>query len=130
MKAGPPPGLPTGPYLRLTQASISNSLLGNFEVSGSVLLSADLIEASLQSESFRLPAATSQPAIVLVSAGSWRFSLSNQLVRLKAQSPSIRILSNVVNPPSLFTLDLNLSNANFRSSFSLPDGARIAPGLL
>lgn len=130
MKSGAPAGLPTGPYLRLTDASISNAVLGNFEVSGSVLLSAEVIEATLESEAFRLPATTAQPALILVNAGSWRFSLSNSLVRLKAQSPSIRILSNVVNPPSLFTMDLNLSNANFRSSFSLPDGARIAPGLL
>jgi hypothetical protein len=35
-----------------------------------------------------------------------------------------------VNPPSLFTLDLNLSNSDFRSSFSLPQGVKVAPGLL
>ncbi|MBK8001977.1 MAG: choice-of-anchor D domain-containing protein [Verrucomicrobia bacterium] len=127
---GPPSGLPTGPYLRLSNASISNALLGNFAVSGSVLLSADVIDASLSSQAFRLPANPANPAILRVSAGAWRFTLSNQLVRLKAQSPSIKMLSNTVNPPSLFTLDLNLSNANFRSNFSLPDGAPIAPGLL
>jgi hypothetical protein len=128
--SGPPAGLPTGPYLRLTQASISNSLLGNFAVSGSVLLSAELIEATLDSEAFRLPAAPSLPALIQVSAGAWRFSLSNEVVRLKAQSPAVTILSNVVNPPSVFTLGLNLSNANFAVAFSLPQGVKIAPGLL
>ena len=127
---GPPTGLPTGPYLRLSNASISNSLLGDFEVNGSVLLSADVVEASLKSEAFRIPASTATPALIQISAGAWRFSLSNQVVRLKAQSPSVSILSNVVNPPSLFTLDLNLSNSNFRSSFSLPQGVKIAPGIL
>ena len=127
---GPPTELPTGPYLRLSNASISNSLLGDFEVNGSVLLSADVVEASLKSEAFRIPASAATPALIRISAGAWRFSLSNQVVRLKAQSPSVSILSNVVNPPSLFTLDLNLSNSNFRSSFSLPQGVKIAPGIL
>lgn len=127
---GPPAGLPTGPYLRLSNASISNAVLGNFAVNGAVLLSAETIDASLNSQAFRIPANTASPAVLRVSAGAWRFTLSNQLVRLKAQSPSIKVLSNTVNPPSLLTFDMNLSNASFRSVFSLPQGAVIAPGLL
>jgi photosystem II stability/assembly factor-like uncharacterized protein len=129
-KAGPPAGLPTGPYLRLTEASISNSILGAFEVSGAVLLSAENIEATLESRALRLPRSPAQPAVAELSAGAWRFSLSNSLLRLKAQTPSLKVVGNIVNPPSTLALDMNLANQDFRATFTLPKGVKIAPGLL
>lgn len=122
-------GLPYGPYLRLSNASISNALLGNFSVSGSVLLCATNIEASLTNAGVRMPTSTSVAPVAEITAGSWQFQYTGGQVLLKTWLPSLKLLGNGVRPPTSLSLYFN-TNGTFRGDFSLSRGWAVAPGLL
>jgi len=124
-----PPGLPTGPFLRVTQGTLSNSVLGGFSVSGSLLLSADNITASLRSRAVRIPADLLQPALAELTAGTWKFQLTPGSVALLASSPGLTVLSNTIAVPSELSFGFDRVKTNFAAQVSLPNGLPIVPGL-
>jgi hypothetical protein len=133
----PPPGgtstngLPTGPYLRLSNASLfnTNAWLGSFSAAGSALLCATNIEAALTTTSMRIPTNTSVAALAEISGSSWQFKYSGGQVLLKTFAPSLKLLGNAVFPPASLNLYFN-NNGSFRSDFLLNRGWSVAPGLL
>ncbi len=125
-----PPGLPNGPFLRVTQATLSNAAVGDFRVSGSLLLSADNIVAALTNRAIRLPANPQLPALAEVSAGSWRFELTPAALQLVANSPGLTVLSNRVSPPSEIAVGFDRLKTNFAATLVLPRGLPLAPGLI
>lgn len=122
-------GVTTGPYLRLSNASLTNPWLGNFTASGAALLSANLMDVSLQTTPVVLRASPGVAPVAEITASAWRFLYSNSVVRLGAQSPALRLVGTAVTPPSTLELTFN-SSGHFWGNFSLPQGWPVAPGLL
>ncbi|RME90391.1 MAG: choice-of-anchor D domain-containing protein, partial [Verrucomicrobia bacterium] len=127
----PPPGVNTGPYIRLSNATLTAPALGNFTATGAALLSVDLIDISLTTTPLILRPNPSTAPVAEITSSAWRFlySSASGSVQLSAQSPALKLVGNAVTPPS--SLDLYFNSAgHFRGNFSLPQGWKVAPGLL
>lgn len=128
-EASPPPGIQTGPYVRLSNATMTAPALGNFTASGAALLSADLMDVSLTTTPLLLRPNPSTIPLAEIHAAAWRFLHAGGTVKLSAQTPSLKLVGNAVTPPSSLELIYD-SAGHFRGTFSLPQGWKVAPSLL
>jgi photosystem II stability/assembly factor-like uncharacterized protein len=125
-----PDDVPTGPWLRLSNAQLTVPALGNLDVQGAMFLSAQRIQASLQSGLFRIPQSSAQPGVLEVTAGSWLldFEAASHL-RLRADTPGVKLLDTPTVPPSQLDI-LFANNGHFTASFATIDDLPLLPGIV
>jgi photosystem II stability/assembly factor-like uncharacterized protein len=125
-----PTDVPNGPWLRLSNAQLSLPNLGNLDVQGAIFLSAQRINASLQSGLFRIPQNNTQPGVLEVTASSWLLDFeAGSHLRLRANGPGVKLLDTPAVPPSQFDF-LFANNGHFTASFATLDDLPLLPGIV
>ncbi|MCC6235195.1 MAG: choice-of-anchor D domain-containing protein, partial [Verrucomicrobiales bacterium] len=101
--AAPSSGLPHGPFVRVSSATLLLPGLGEAAVSGAALLASDRFQFTLSSS--RL----GDPQLVAVDAGSWAVNYTNAPLRfvLRAQNPGLTVLGTPASAESLMTFDVS-----------------------
>jgi hypothetical protein len=95
-----------------------------------IFLSAQRINASLQSGLFRIPQNTAQPGVLEVTAGSWLLDFqADSHLRIRADSPGVKLLNAPTVPPSQLDF-LFANNGHFTASFATLDDLPLLPGIV
>ena len=134
-EAGHVDDVPTGPWLRLTEASLDIPGLGGFGVQGSIFLTTNTIQAALASNAVRIPANPSEFDLYEMTASSWQFDWQrNRHFRMTAEGPGLSLLEHPVTPPSSLSIAF-FNNGNFLVSSEtggnlplIPEVAELGPG--
>jgi len=125
----PPADVPTGPYLRLSEAAVSVPNLGDLEVQGAAFLGAQRIQASLQSGALRVPVAPASFEVVEVTAGSWNLDyVAGAYFLLTANGPGLDLLRVPVSPPSTLSL-LFEADGDYTAFFQTQGNTPVLPAL-
>ncbi|RME91730.1 MAG: choice-of-anchor D domain-containing protein, partial [Verrucomicrobia bacterium] len=140
----PPNDVAFGPWVKITEATLTLPWLGNgsgseFEVEGALFLSLTRAYGSLTSSRIRVLVPSDAPAfadaeLLEITPGSWRFDIQTGLFELAALSPGLQVLNGSTFPPTEFAFEVDLqTNAPNRRAFArftTLDDLPLAPGLL
>ena len=127
---GPPSDIPSGPYIRISQAELQLPALGNVGVQGSAFLSSDRFSLALASDPI------GNPQLLSVDAGSWLVSFTNNVrFVLRAQNPAITLLNRPATASSQVLFDVSatriVAQLNLSSSATtpiIPSVVELGPG--
>jgi len=129
----PPPlagGYPTGPFIRLSDASLSVPFLDGFTVEGDMYLSATQFNATLSTTSIDIPDAAADN-LLHVGPGEWTIDfMKNSHFQLESRTPAVRILGSQMTPQTLLNFNLNPVDGSWNGSFSIPDGFKLLPEVM
>lgn len=131
--AGPPSGVPAGPWLRLSEASLTVPAVGNFNVQGGVFLSAGQFSATLDATAVRLPVSSADPELLKVTAGSWRLDYrnlgGNGILALRAVTPGVELFNVAAAPPAQLVFQFEGVD-RFEASFATLGATPVLPGVM
>jgi photosystem II stability/assembly factor-like uncharacterized protein len=111
-------GLPHGPFVRVSNATLNLPGLGEAAVAGTALLASDRFQFALST------ARLGDPRLVAVDAGSWAVAYTNSPQRfvVRTQNPGLTVLGVPAGGESQFTFDISRSQvvAQVRTLGSVP----------
>jgi hypothetical protein len=125
-------GTPEGPFLRLSDGSLSlpGITANGFQIEGELFLSFSKMDASLTSTSLAFPA-TGTPKWLELGSSNWLldWDAGSQFI-LKSHPPSLSLLGIDAVPDGQFCLELNEATDTYRAVFTLRDDFRPLPKIL
>jgi hypothetical protein len=119
---------PSGPYLRLSDASLSAPVIGHFEAQGELFLSALEFHASLRTGAVKIPSNTVN--LLEMGSGAWEVDyVAGSYLRLSSQPPQVYVLGKRTGVDTEMEI-LFEPNGYFSTSFSTAQDVQILPGVL
>lgn len=126
---GHPDDLPTGPWMRVTEATLTAPGLGDFAVQGSLFLSTTSIKGAVEASSLQIPADPNAFHVFELTAGSWAFDWErNQHFRMTAQAPGLSLLETPITPPGNLTIQF-FANGDYLLGAATSDSLPLIPGI-
>jgi hypothetical protein len=121
---------PTGPFIRISNASLAIPAIDNFSIQGDMFLSSTQFNAALTTTSIDIPNADADN-LLHVGSSEWVVDFDkNSHFRLESHPPAVRILGRDMLPQTEIAFDLNPVSGHWVGLFLIPDGFNPLPGVV